>query len=380
VEAARNIESLPERLRFLVAAEDKAGRFIRTLLTETIAYARQKLPEIANAPEDIDKAMRWGYNWALGPFEIEAALAKRPEPAQVAIKKNAGASLIDIGDGVVCVEFHSKMNALGDEALAIIQEGLAADCEAIVIGNHGANFSAGANLLLVLLAAQDEEWDELGAAINRFQQTNLAIKYSQKPVVAAPFNMTLGGGAEVVLHSARAQASAELYIGLVETGVGLIPGAGGCKEMLIRNPNTAFEIIGYAKTSTSARDAMKIGYLRPQDAISMNPDSVIEDAKAVALQIARGYIPPVPNPQIATANLERMKLGLYIARQGEFISAYDAVIGEKLAYVLSGGGKTMAGEQQLLDLEREAFLSLCGRRETQQRIQHMLKTGKPLRN
>ena len=380
VDAARNIENLPERLRFLVAAKDRAGDFLRPLLAETIAYSHAKLPEIAYAPEDIDRAMRWGYNWTLGPFEIEAALANKPEPPALALKKNAGASLKDLGDGVVCVEFHSKMNALGEDALSIIHEALASPAQAIVIGNHGAHFSAGANLLQVLLAAQDEEWDELSIAVNRFQQTNLAIKYSPKPVVAASFNLTLGGGAEIVLHAARVQASAELYLGLVEVGVGLIPGAGGCKEMLIRNPNAAFEIIGYAKTSTSARDAVNIGYLRPNDAISMNPDMLIEDAKSVALQLARNYAPPIPNPQIATANLERMKLGIYIARQGEFISAYDAVIAEKLAHVLSGGGKTVAAEQQLLDLEREAFLSLCGRRETQQRIQHMLNTGKPLRN
>ena len=233
--------------------------------------------------------------------------------------------------------------------------------------------------LQVLLAAQDEEWDELDYAVNRFQQTNLAIKYASKPVVAAPFNLALGGGAEIALHSTRVQASAELYLGLVEVGVGLIPGAGGCKEMLIRNPQTAFEIIGFAKTSTSARDAFNIGYLRPQDAISMNPDLLLADAKALALQLTRTYTPPIPQP-IATANRERMELAIYMARQGEFISVYDAVIGEKLAHVLSGNGKATATEQELLDLEREAFLSLCGRVETQQRIQHMLKTGKALRN
>jgi 3-hydroxyacyl-CoA dehydrogenase len=379
-EAALNIPNLADRLRFLVAAQDRAGHFIRTLLNGTVEYSRAKLPEIAYVAEDIDKAMRWGYNWTLGPFEIEAALAGKPEPPQVAINQNPGASLKDLGDDVVLVEFHSKMNALGEDALAIIHDALASSARGIVIGNYGANFSAGANLLQVLLAAQDEEWDELAAAVNRFQQTNLAIKYSPVPVVAAPFNLTLGGAAEVALHSARVQASAELYMGLVEVGVGLIPGAGGCKEMLIRNPATAFEIIGYAKTSISARDAFNIGYLRPRDAVSMNPDTLIDDAKAAALHLARDYAPPIPAPQIPTANLERMQLGLYIGRQGEFISAYDAVIGEKLAHVLSGGGKPTASEQQLLDLEREAFLSLCGRRETQQRIQHMLKTGKALRN
>jgi 3-hydroxyacyl-CoA dehydrogenase len=378
-EAARNIENLSDRLRFLFNAQDRAGHFIRTLLTETIAYSRAKLPEIAYSPDDIDNTMRWGYNWSLGPFEIEAVLASKPDPPQFAIKKNAGASLTDLGDGVICVEFHSKMNALGEDALSIVHEALATDSQAIVIGNHGANFSAGANLLQVLLAAQDEEWDELDRAIDRFQQTNLAIKYASKPVVAAPFNLCLGGGAEIVLHSSRVQASAELYLGLVEVGVGLIPGAGGCKEMLLRNPQSAFEIIGFAKTSTSAKDAFNIGYLRPQDSISMNPDLLIADAKSLGLQLARNYVPPIPAP-IATGNRERMKLAIYMARQGEFISPYDAVIGEKLAHVLSGAGKPQATEQHLLDLEREAFLSLCGRIETQQRIQHMLKTGKALRN
>ncbi len=380
VEAARNIESLPERLRYLVGCDDKAAHFIRTILQETIQYSHAKQSEIAYAPEDIDHAMCWGYNWTLGPFEIEAALQNKPQAPSVVVKRNPGASLVDLGDGVLCVQFHSKMNALGEDALAIVHEALAADCQAIVIGNREPNFSAGANLLQVLLAAQDEEWEELSSAINRFQRANLAIKYSVKPVVAAPFNLTLGGAAEIALHSARVQASAELYIGLVEVGAGLIPGAGGCKEMLIRNPETAFEIIGFAKTSTSARDAQSIGYLQQGDSISMNPNRLIDDAKALAIQIARNYAPPAANQQIATANGDRMRLGIYIARQGEFISAYDAVIGEKLAHVLSGAGKPMASEQCLLDLEREAFLSLCGRAETQQRIQHLLKTGKALKN
>jgi 3-hydroxyacyl-CoA dehydrogenase len=380
VEAARTIESLPERLRFLVESKDRAGYFLRTLLKSTVTYSRNKLMEIAHAPDDIDKAMRWGYNWTLGPFEIEAALANRPEPKRASLKSNPGASLTYLGNGVLCVEFHSKMNALGEDALAIINEALNSKAEGIVIGNRGAQFSAGANLLQVLLAAQDQEWDELNASIARFQQTNLAIKYSPKPVVAAPFHSTLGGGAEIVLHAAGVQASAELYMGLVETGAGLIPAAGGCKEMLIRNPAGAFDLIAYSKTSTSARDAIAIGYLRPEDAITMNPDFVIEDAKALALRLAQNFAPPARDRPVPTANLERMRLAIYIARQGEFISAYDAVIAEKLAYVLSGGGKPAATEQELLDLEREAFLSLCGRRETQQRIQHMLKTGKPLRN
>jgi 3-hydroxyacyl-CoA dehydrogenase len=258
----------------------------------------------------------------------------------------------------------------------------------MVIGNQGENFSVGANLMMVLLAAQEQEWDELNAVVHRYQQINMALKYSPKPVVAAPFGMALGGGCETPLHCARIQASAELYMGLVEVGVGLIPAGGGCKELLLRSHDVKkiFEQIGFAKVSTSAVEARAFRFLRDGDGISMNPERLLDDAKQLALKLVPGYAPGAPRTDIAVsgeAGFALMKMGVWMARKGGYISDYDAAIGEKLAHVLSGGsltGTPQVSEQYLLDLEREAFLSLCGRRETQQRIQHMLKTGKPLRN
>jgi 3-hydroxyacyl-CoA dehydrogenase len=307
------------------------------------------------------------------------------------VKKNAGASLIDMGDGVICCEFHSKMNAIGDDILAMLRTGLAeleTNFDAMVVGNQGGNFSAGANLMLILLAAQEGEWDELDASIHRFQQTNMALKYAAKPVVCAPFALALGGGCELPMHCARVQASAELYMGLVEVGVGLIPAGGGCKEMLTRSRDIKkiFEQIGFAKVSTSAAEAREFRYLRDGDRISMNPERLLDDAKQLALSMVASYAPGAPRTDIIVSGEEGfalMKMGVYMARQGGYISEYDAFIGEKLAYILSGGklsGTPQVSEQYLLDLEREAFLSLCGRKETQARIQHMLKTGKPLRN
>jgi 3-hydroxyacyl-CoA dehydrogenase len=260
--------------------------------------------------------------------------------------------------------------------------------DAMVIGNQGETFSAGANLMMILLAAQEQEWDELNGAIHHFQQMNMALKYATKPVVAAPFGLALGGGCEVPMHCARIQASAELYMGLVEVGVGVIPAGGGCKEMVLRSHDVkkVFEQIGFAKVSTSATEARSFRYLRESDRISINPERLLDDAKQLALSLTPGYSPGAPKTDIVVsgaAGYALMKMGVWMARQGEFISEYDAVVGEKLAHVLSGGGVTgtpEVSEQYLLDLEREAFLSLCGRRETQQRIQHMLKTGKALRN
>jgi 3-hydroxyacyl-CoA dehydrogenase len=414
------------------------------------------VPEISDRIVEIDRAMRWGYANALGPFELWDALgfestalrieaegrqlpenvermlssgAKsfykaadtdcqprteyfdlasgnryrevEPRPgiivlsdlkrARGVVKTNAGASLIDLGDGVICCEFHGKMNAIGDDILVMLRAGLAeleTSFDAMVVGNQGGNFSAGANLMLILLAAQEGEWDELDASIHRFQQTNMALKYAPKPVVCAPFALALGGGCELPMHCARVQASAELYIGLVEVGVGLIPAGGGCKEMLIRSRDIKkiFEQIGFAKVSTSAAEAREMRYLRDGDGISMNPERLLDDAKQLALSMVNNYAPGAPRTDITVSGEEGfalMKMGVYMARQGGYISEYDAFIGEKLAHILSGGrltGTPQVSEQYLLDLEREAFLSLCGRTETQARIQHMLKTGKPLRN
>jgi 3-hydroxyacyl-CoA dehydrogenase len=283
------------------------------------------------------------------------------------------------------------MNTLGEDSIQMIAaaiEEMGRGCEALVVGNQGEHFSAGANLMMVLLAAQEGEWDDLDLAIRRFQQANMMLKYAPKPVVAAPFGMTLGGGCEVALHAARVQASAETYMGLVEVGVGLIPAGGGCKELVARGGDlkAIFETIGFAKVSASGANARELGLLRAPDGISMNPERLIADAKAEALAMRASYAPGAPRediPVTGEAGFALLKVGVFLAREGEYISDYDAVIGEKLAYILSGGrltGEQKVSEQYLLDLEREAFLSLCGNVKTQERMQHMLKTGKPLRN
>ncbi|HTW63811.1 MAG TPA: 3-hydroxyacyl-CoA dehydrogenase/enoyl-CoA hydratase family protein [Bryobacteraceae bacterium] len=453
VEAARNIEDIGERVRTLLRSNDRAGRFLWKVLSDLFLYCAAMIPEISDRTVEIDRAIRWGYGHKLGPFELwdaigfleivsrlemerrplpshiktalscaTIALYRAPEPGRTVgqyfdfrfndyrpieprpgiftlrdikrthgvVFENAGASLVDVGDGVLCVEFHSKLNTLGEDAIVMVRAGLEEtnrNFEAMIIANEGETFSAGANLMLVLLAAQEGEWDDLNLAVQRFQQMNLALKYASKPVVAAPFSRALGGGCELVMHCTRAQASAETYIGLVEVGVGLIPAGGGCKELLLRlkDPMRIFELIGYAKVSTSAEDARKLGLLHRADSISMNPERLIADAKALALSLALNYSPPLP-ASIAVAGdtaYAAMKLGAWTARQGNFISDHDLLIAEKLAYILSGGRLTGAqnvSEQYMLDLEREAFLSLCGNPKTQERMQYMLKTGKALRN
>jgi 3-hydroxyacyl-CoA dehydrogenase len=455
VEAARNIEDLAQRVRALIAGQDRPGQFLWRLFRDLFIYSASMIPEISDRVVEIDRAMRWGYANKLGPFEMWDALGvpetvsrmkaegaqapasvermlaagaksfyqaadydgmphtryfdlagggyqqleERPgvvvlgdlRRARGVVKKNPGASLVDLGEGVLCLEFHAKMNAIGDDIIQMVHSAIeetSRSFQALVIANQGEHFCAGANLVMILLAAQEGEWDELDAAIRRFQQANMAIKYAPKPVVAAPFGMTLGGGCEVVLHAARAQASAETYIGLVEAGVGLIPAGGGCKEMLIRlkDAKTAFELIGLAKVSASAAHAAELGLLRAQDGISMNPERLVADAKQAALALVPVYAPGAPRRDIAVegeAGYALLKMGVYLAHEGGFISDHDAVIGEKLAHVLAGGkltGRQTVSEQYLLDLEREAFLSLCGQPKTQERIQYMLKSGKPLRN
>jgi 3-hydroxyacyl-CoA dehydrogenase len=460
VDAVRGIEDLPQRLRALVASAEpndrnSPGQFLWTLYRDFLIYAAEMIPEIADRVVEIDRAMRWGFAFKLGPFETWDALGFRetaarmrqdgctlpdniqqmlkagaasfyevadrdrqpstryfdmvglgyrdlePRPGVMAldalkrargvVKSNAGASLIDIGDGALCLEFHSKMNTLGEDAIQMLFAGveeMGRGCEALVIGNQGENFSVGANLMMVLLAAQEGEWDELDRMVRRFQQANMAIKYAPKPVVSAPFGMTLGGGCEVALHAARVQASAETYMGLVEVGVGLIPAGGGCKELVLRGGElrTIFETIGYAKVSTSAANARELGFLRGEDGVSMNPERLVADAKAAALAMRAAHAPGAPRqdiPVAGEAGYALLKMGVFLAHEGGYISEYDRVIGEKLAHVLSGGrlsGEQRVSEQYLLDLEREAFLSLCGQAKTQERMQHMLKNGKALRN
>ena len=337
------------------------------------------------------------------------------------MERNSGASLIDLGDGVVCCEFHAKMNAIGADLIAMLHKGLKrleTDFDAMLIANQAVNFSVGANLMLVLVGAQEQEWDELHMAVKQFQNINLAIKYAPKPVVAAPQGLALGGGCEVNLHAAKIQAAAEAYIGLVETGVGLIPGGGGTKEMLIRANEHAggtsfslssspesdldlfhalkpiFEAIAMAKVGTSAEECRDLGYLRREDGVSMNRDRLVADAKAAALALVRGGYKPLAaswqegaqTTQIKVLGeqfLAGAKLAIHMMLRGGYASEYDAHVGRKLANILAGGALTspqMVSEQYVLDLEREAFVSLCGEKKTQERIAHTLKTGKPLRN
>jgi 3-hydroxyacyl-CoA dehydrogenase len=470
IEAGKAIDDTRERLKMLVgpamdgAGGDKANKFIWPALSETCLYAARRVPEIANTVVDVDHAMRWGFGWEIGPFEIwdaigvepmakalerggrqmppivakvlaspaksfyisekgttryfdlaSGALAPVPEPAGILILKslkdrtpviqeNSGASLIDLGDGVLCCEFHAKMNAIGGDIASMLNAGIArleTEFEAMVVGNQAANFSAGANLMLLLMTAQEGEWDDIHLAVKQFQRVNMAIKYAPRPVVCAPQGMALGGGCEMNLHAARIHATAEAYLGLVEVGVGLIPAGGGSKEMLIRaNEHAAggdtldlthalrpiFENIATAKVSTSAEEARSFGYLRPSDLISMNRDRQIADAKETALAMVRsGYHPPAP-AEIRVLGEEfyaLARMAIHGMVSGEFATEFDGVVARKLAYILAGGSITAAQhvpEQYLLDLEREAFVSLCGERKTQERIAHTLKTGKPLRN
>jgi 3-hydroxyacyl-CoA dehydrogenase len=399
----------------------------------------------------VDWALKWGFGWELGPFETIDAIGVRqvidawaassgsnvavppiladvltsgrdrlrtaPVEAPSAelmllrtrkartppVRQNAGASVIDLGDGVLAVEFHSKMNTIGGDTLQMLAAAIA-EAErsgvALVVGNDAANFSAGANLMLLLLEAQEGNWEDVDLMIRSFQATTSALRYARVPVVVAPAGLALGGGCEVALHGHRVQAAAETYLGLVEVGVGLIPAAGGTKELLARSvedlpprsdllPHVqrVFETIGLAKVSTSADDAKAIGFLRDVDGISMNRDRLIWDAKQHALDRVRdGYQPPARRTAIRVGGdsvRAALELGIHLARRAGRISEYDGVVGRALAGVLAGGAlphETTVSEQHLLDLEREAFLRLCGERRTLERIQHTLKTGKPLRN
>jgi 3-hydroxyacyl-CoA dehydrogenase len=477
LENAKTIEDTTERLRALIGPvlegqkTDKAQQFLWGLLSETCLYAARRVPEISDHLADVDRAMRWGFAWELGPFQLidaigvkafaagmqkegrslppvlekvlangrqgfyesqkgattvfditTGAATKVEEPKGVIILKslkdasrevdrNSAASLIDLGDGVVCCEFHSKMNAIGADLIAMIHKGLKrldSDFDAMVIANQAVNFSVGANLMLVLVAAQEQEWEELHLAVKQFQNANLAIKYAPKPVVVAPQGMALGGGCEVSLHGARIQAAAESYLGLVEAGVGLIPGGGGSKEMLIRaNEHSGgedldlfhalrpvFETLAMAKVGTSAEECRDLGFLRREDGVSMNRDRLVADAKEAALALARGgYKPPAASWQegaqttqvkvLGEQFLSGAKMAVHLLLRGGYASEHDAHVARKLANILAGGplsAPQMVSEQYVLDLEREAFVSLCGEKKTQERIAHTLKTGKPLRN
>jgi 3-hydroxyacyl-CoA dehydrogenase len=483
LDMAKNVEDTGARVRMLLGLEgsgpqksDKAGAFLWAALSDLWTYSANRIPEISDTIVEIDRAMKLGFNWEMGPFELwdaaglEATVARmkkegmpvaanvekllargqkswyaddpktgsgrayfdltstnyRPVdvPAGVwsvtvakksngVVKKNAGASLVDLGDGVGCIEFHSKMNTLGTDIVSLITQTLKPGgpgdaFDAFVITNDAPNFSVGANLMLVLLAVQEQEWDDLDLAIRQFQGMAQAVKFSPKPVVVGSFGLTLGGGAEISLHAPARQPHAELYTGLVEVGVGLLPGGGGCKEMLLRALDSAtsirpdgrgesielmeamkraFETIAMAKVATSAQEARALGFLSDSDNISMNRERVLVDSKARALELVRaGYEAPVMRPDIPAPGenlLATLKMGVYLMRQGDFISDHEVKIGNKVAEVLCGGNVTPGtpvSEQYILDLEREGFKSLCGEKKTQERIQFTLKTGKTLRN
>jgi 3-hydroxyacyl-CoA dehydrogenase len=411
IDAAATIPDVRERIRTLYNGPDTAGRFLRETLAPTIEYAARVAPDIAYSPDDVDRVMRWGFGWALGPFETAAAIglpgipriASSTKQRPPVVRKNAGASLLDLGDGVLCVEFHSKMNTIGGDTTQMLQEGVreaSRNFRALVVGNDALHFSAGANLMLVLLEAQEENWDEIDLMVREFQRTTMALRYADVPVVVAPAGLALGGGCEIALHADRVQAAAEAYMGLVEVGVGLIPAGGGTKEMVARAaermpPGTrdllpavqqAFETIGFGRTSASGPHAYQLGYLRDVDQITMNRERLMADAKAVALRRADDYQPPLPRlaiPVGGDAVAAPLKLGVHLAWRAGRISDHDALIGRRIATIMAGGASphpTTASEHELLDLEREAFLSLIAEPKTQDRIRHTLKTGKPLRN
>ena len=426
LEAARAIADAGERTRTLLNGKDRVATFLRDTLLPTLQYTARVAPQIAGSPDDVDRVMQWGFGWELGPFELADAIgvdgvaktrAGRVAPAapdlqllrsakerSQVVKKNAGASLVDLGDGILCVEFHSKMNVIGTDTMQMLQAGVreaSKNFAALVVANEAEHFSAGANLMLVLLEAQEGNWDDIDLMIRTFQEITMSFRYADVPVIVAPAGLALGGGCEMSLHADRVQAAAECYIGLSEVGVGLIPAGGGTKEMTARAAESmapgasdflppiqrAFETVAFAKVSTSAADARRLGYFRPVDAVTMNRERLTADAKSHALmRVSEGYQPPLRRQAIPVggdAVLAPLKLGIHLAWRAGRISDHDALIGRALATIMAGGTlphPTTVTEQQLLDLEREAFLSLLGQRKTQERIQHTLKTGKPLRN
>ena len=430
----RRIADAGERLKRLIDSDDRAGQFVWKCLSHTMRYAASRIPEIADDLESIDNVMKWGFNWDLGIFEAWDAIGV-PEsvermkseshtiPPLVAnlinsgrtsfyktssksksVKSNADASLIDMGDGVLCLEFHSKMNTIDNPSIEMMFEALdevERDFEGLVIGNHANNFSVGANLTLMLERARNGDWQALESMISAYQRANMRFRLSPKPVVAAPAGMALGGGCEIAFGGDRICAAAETYIGLVEVGVGLIPAAGGVKEMAIRclegvpldadvelfpHFKRAFETIAYAKVSESAAGAKQLGYLRDTDTVSINRAHHLHDAKQLVLAMgAEGYQEPQPRGVfvLGETGLVRLRSEVGLAHRTGQLSDHDARILNQLAYVLCGGELSTpqsVSENYLLELEREAFLRLCGEEKTHQRIEYTLKTGRPLKN
>lgn len=458
----KQVKGTANKLKTLLYAEDRAGKLLWNITSPALIYSATLLGEIADDIVAIDEAMKWGFGWQLGPFEtwdaigleksvkkIEAEGAQVPEwikemlanghtsfykkengsvsyyhngeykavnvnPKNIniktlketngVIKKNSGASLIDIGDDVALLEFTSPNNAIGFDIIQMINysiDEVAKNYKGLVIGNQAKNFCVGANLAMILMEAQDDNFYDIELVVRQFQQAMMNIKYSEKPVVVAPFGMTLGGGAEICLPAAKVQASSETYMGLVEVGVGVIPGGGGNKELYINHlqgmpagvevnlqnvANKVFETIAMAKVSTSADEARTNNFLTKEDGISFNGDHLIHDAKQSVLALsAQGYKAPVRKkvPVVGESGYATLLLGAQAMKYSGYISDHDLKIAKKLAWVLAGGNVpygTEVDEQYLLDLEREAFLSLVGEPKTQARMQHMLVKGKPLRN
>jgi|SRR6476661_1970040 len=464
LETTKAVEALAPRFGMLIAGKDKAGDFYRKSFASLFAYVSNRIPEITDALYKIDDALRAGFGWEMGPFEtwdaigvqkgVELLQAEGKQPAawvtdmlaagntsfykvsEAGVKqyydaetksyqpirgvenfiildnlratgkvlwKNAGASVVDLGDGILNVEFHSKMNSLGQDVIQGLLKGIELaekDFRGLVVGNDAPNFSAGANLGLVYMQALEQEFDELNMMIAQFQNAMMRMRYSSIPVVGAPHGLALGGGCELNLHCDRVVAAAETYMGLVEFGVGLIPAGGGTKEMTLRTAlkyeegepelnliRNTFVTISTAKVSTSAAEAFDLGFLRRGDEVVVNSNRVIAQAKAAAIELAEaGYTQPVQKTNIKVHGkgaLAMFKTGVYAMKEGRYISEHDQKIADKLAYIMCGGdlsAPTEVSEQYLLDLEREAFLSLCGERKTLERIQSILTTGKPLRN
>lgn len=463
LELTKSIDSLPERMKVLVAGKDKAGEFYRAIFANLFAYVSNRIPEISDELYRIDDAMRAGFGWQLGPFELWDALGiaeaivmmeqqgKKPAkwvsallqkgitsfyksenrkrkyydiptesfkaiPGSEAfllldnfnrnhtVWKNSGTTITDIGDGIINLEFHTKMNTLGGEVIEGLNKAIdiaEKEFRGLVISNEGENFSAGANLALIFSMALEQDWDEIDRAVRIFQGANMRIRYSAIPIIVAPHNLALGGACEMALHADKVQAYVETYIGLVEAGVGLIPGGGGTKEMAVRLSDSfrdgdielnmlreKFLTIGMAKVSTSANEGFDLGYLRAgRDEITLNRSRLLTDAKASAIRMAEeGYSQPVMRSDIKV--LGKQGLGLiYVGADsmltGNYISEHDKKISWKLGYVMCGGDLSAPApvtEQYLLDLEREAFLSLCAEKKTMERMQSILTGGKVLRN
>ena len=465
IDAAKNVKGVGNKLKTLVEGKDKGADFAWKVIKPVLSYAAVKLGEIADDIVSVDRAMRWGFNWDLGPFEqwdslgvkevadrisqdggevpavvqemLDAGftsfykkengkalyydfkdktykeLPSRPgviilddlREQKKVVKSVSGASLVDIGDNILCLEFHSPQQAIGPDIVGMMFKAVdevEKNWDGLVIANQARNFCVGANLMMILMEAQADEWDEIDLIAHQLQQSLLRLKYCEKPVVAAPHGMTLGGGYEVIAHAHRIRAAAETYMGLVEVGVGVIPAGGGCKEMILRsvenvqdNKNVsdllpfvrgAFETVAMAKVATSAKEGYMYNYMRPQDSFTANGDRHIYEAKNVVMAMnLEGFKPPERKKirVVGEPGFAAMKAGVYLMKEGNYISEYDAYIGEKLAFIFSGGrlpANTWVDEQYLLDLERETFLHLCGQPKTQQRMMHMLQKGKPLRN